>query len=164
MSRARAPAAPGPLAFGPLALGRLVLGRLVLRRLVLGRLLLGALALGAPAAGCGAGTRSPTGAVRALAEAAQDGDRAAAFRLLGPATRTRLDADAKRAAQLSGRRAVAPEEMLAVGWFPARFHLDDARERSRSGGHATVEVVGAHGEREQVACVEVGGSWKVELP
>jgi hypothetical protein len=27
-----------------------------------------------------------------------------------------------------------------------------------------VEVRGAHGEREQVACTRVGAAWRVELP
>src|SRR5438094_7582924 len=91
-------------------------------------------------AACGAGTRSPVGAVRALAEAAQDGDRDAVWRLLGPETRARLETDARRAAQLSGRRALPPQEMLAVGWFQPRWHLDDAREIERAGDRATVEV------------------------
>jgi Domain of unknown function (DUF4878) len=116
------------------------------------------------AGGCGAGTRSPTGAVRALAEAAQEGDRDAVWRLLAPETRARLEADSKRAAQLSGRRQVAAQEMLAVGWFPPRFRLDDAREVERSGDRATVEVRGAGGERERVSCVRVDGTWKIELP
>jgi hypothetical protein len=113
---------------------------------------------------CSAGTRSPEGAVRAFAESAADGDRAGVWRLLGPATRGRLEADAKRAAELAGRRSIKPEEMLAVGWFPPKMHIVDVRERSREGDHATVEVVGKDGEREQVQCVKDHGAWKVELP
>jgi hypothetical protein len=114
--------------------------------------------------GCGAGTRSPEGAVHALGEATREGDREAVYRLLGPATRARLTDDARRAAQLSGRREVPPDEMLAVGWFPSRFRLTDARTVERRGDHATVEVAGAHGERERVECVLIGGAWKIELP
>lgn len=115
-------------------------------------------------AACSAGTRSPEGAVRALAEASADGDRAQVWRLLGPATRARLDANARRAAELSGRRPFRPEEMLAVGWFPPRFRAEDVRELAREGATATVEVTGAHGERVQVACIRDGSAWKVELP
>jgi hypothetical protein len=115
-------------------------------------------------AGCSAGTRSPEGAVRAFAEAAADGDRAAVVRLLGPSTRARLADDAKRAAELSGRRAMAPEEMLASGWFPPRVRIDEVRELRREHGRATVEVVGKGGERETVTVVDEGGAWKVELP
>jgi hypothetical protein len=114
--------------------------------------------------GCSAGTRSPEGAVRAFAEAAADGDRAAAFRLLGPTTRAKLADDAKRAAELSGRRAMAPEEMLAAGWFPPRVRIDDVRVLERERGRATVEVIGKGGERETVTVVDEGGAWKVELP
>jgi hypothetical protein len=113
---------------------------------------------------CGAGARSPVGVVRTLAEAAQAGERAEVYQLLGPATRAKLDADARRAAALSGRRAVPPEEMLAVGWFAPRFALDDVRELERSGERATVEVRGQKGERQRITCVRDGGQWRVELP
>lgn len=115
-------------------------------------------------AGCSAGTRSPSGAVRAFAEAAESGNRAEVWRLLGPRTRARLSKDAQRAAEMSGRREVAPEEMLAVGWLPPRFHIDDVRELERSGDRATVEVSGRSGERETVECVRTAGAWQVELP
>jgi hypothetical protein len=115
--------------------------------------------------GCGAGTHSPVGAVRALAEAAQDGNRDEAWRLLGPVTRARLEADAARATQLAGaRRTVAPESLLAVGWFAPRFAPAEVRELSRAGDRAVVEVTGPHGESERVDCVRVGDAWKVELP
>ena len=58
-------------------------------------------------AACG-GARSPDGAVRALAEAAEAGDRDAVYALLGPATRARLATDAERAAQAAGRREIGP--------------------------------------------------------
>jgi hypothetical protein len=119
-----------------------------------------ALLLGA----CGAGTRSPVGAVRALAEAAADGDREEVWRLLGPNTRARLEADARRAAEQSGRRVQPPMEMLAVGWFPPRFRVADVREVERAGDRATVEVWGKEGQRELVTCVRVSQAWKVELP
>jgi hypothetical protein len=54
--------------------------------------------------------------------------------------------------------------MLATGWFPPRFALADVRELTRDGDRATVEVRGAHDEREQVACVREHGAWHVELP
>jgi hypothetical protein len=126
------------------------------RRIALGCVLL--------LAACSAGTRSPVGAVRALAEASTDGDRDEVWRLLGPTTRARLESDARRAAELSGRRNVAPEQMLAVGWFPPRFRVADMREVERTRERATVEVWGKDGERELVHCVRVNREWKVELP
>jgi hypothetical protein len=114
--------------------------------------------------GCSAGTRSPAGAVHALVEAAAEGDRDAAFRLLGPATRARLGVAAKRTAELSGQRELAPRELLAVGWFPPRFHVREVHELSRTGAHALVEVRGAQeGEVERIDCVNEAGAWKVEL-
>jgi hypothetical protein len=115
-------------------------------------------------AGCTAGTRSPEGVVRALAEAATDGDRGRVWELLGPETRARLTAAASRAAELGGRRGGRPEEALAVGWFPPRMHLEQVREVERVGDRATVEVRGRHGGRQEVTCVRVAGGWKVELP
>lgn len=114
--------------------------------------------------GCSAGTRSPVGAVRAFAEAAQAGDRAEVWRLIGPATRAKLTEDAKRAGALAGRRPVPPEQMLAVGWFSPKYQADKVRELSRSGDHAQVEVIGPKGEWQEVTCVRVEGQWKVELP
>jgi hypothetical protein len=115
------------------------------------------------AAGCGA-TRSPDGAVRALAEAAEAGDRDAVWALVGPATRARLTADAERAAQASGRRDLLPRDMLAAGWSAPRWKLTDVDVVVRAGEHATVEVRGKNGERETLSCVQVGGAWRVELP
>jgi hypothetical protein len=114
--------------------------------------------------GCSAGTRSPEGAVRALAEAAAEGDGEAVLGLLGPETRARLEVDARRAAALSGWRTVSPSEMLAVGWFAPRFRLRATRELGRDGAGATVEVRGTGGERREVRCVREAGAWKVELP
>jgi hypothetical protein len=114
--------------------------------------------------GCGAGSRSPEGVVRAFAEASEAGDREAVYRLLGPRTRARLDTDARRAAQLSGRRTVPPPGLLAVGWLPPRWHVRETRELERDGDHAVVEARGAAGEAERVECVRVQGAWRIELP
>lgn len=116
------------------------------------------------ASGCSAGTRSPEGVVRALAEAAAGGEREEVWRLLGPETRARLAAEARRGSDLSGRRVLSPAEMLAVGWAPPRFRPVRIRELSRQAGRAVVEVSGEHGEREEVRCVETQGAWQVEMP
>ena len=127
----------------------------------LGRVaLVGAVAL---AAACG-GTRSPDGAVRALAEAAESGDRDAVYDLLGPATRARLAADAEHAASAAGRRELGPKDLVAAGWSTARWRAVDFDVLARAGDHATVEVRGAGHERETVSCVLVDGNWRVELP
>jgi hypothetical protein len=114
-------------------------------------------------AACG-GTRSPDGAVRALAEAAESGDRDAVYALLGPATRARLAADADRAAQAAGRRELGPKDLVAAGWSQPRWRAVDFDVLTRSGDRATVEVRGGGHERETVTCVLVDGDWRVELP
>lgn len=113
--------------------------------------------------GCG-GARSPEGAVRALSEAAEAGNRDAVWALLGPATRKRLEADAARAAQAAGRRELGPRDLLAAGWAPPRWRASDLDVVSRDGDRAVVEVTGPRHERETVACVRVDGQWRVELP
>jgi hypothetical protein len=109
------------------------------------------------------GARSPEGAVRALTEAAEAGDREAVLALLGPATRSRLAADAERAAQAAGRREIGAIDLVAAGWSPPKWHAVDFDVLTRSGDRATVEVRGAAHERETVTCVAIGGQWRVEL-
>jgi hypothetical protein len=120
------------------------------------------LLLGALLGGCTAS--SPVEAVRAFSDAAQAGAQHEVWRLLGPKSRERVVADAKRAAELSGRRALLPESMLAVGWSAPRFRAAEIRERSVQVDHALVEVRGPAGEMALVDCVLEGGAWKVELP
>jgi hypothetical protein len=115
------------------------------------------------ASACG-GARSPEGAVRALAEAAESGDRDAVWSLLGPATRARVKADADRARAAAGRREIVGRDLLAAGWSPPRWRAAGFDVIARSRGHATVEVRGAAHERETVLCVLVDGAWQVELP
>ncbi len=113
--------------------------------------------------GCSAGTRSPAGAVRALAEAAANGDRDAVYALVGPRTRARLESGAATAAQLSGRRRVRAVELLGVGWFPPTFTLADAKELSRQGNTATVQVSSRQGQTALTTCIKENDAWKVEL-
>jgi len=106
----------------------------------------------------------PLQAVERFNRAAEAGARSEVFALIGPATRARLETDAKRAAELSGRRGVRPEELLAIGWSPRRFRTAELRVVARAGDHAEVEVVGEHGEREALSLVRAEGKWKIELP
>jgi hypothetical protein len=115
-------------------------------------------------AACDSGGRSPEGAVRALAEAAESGDRDAVWALLGPATRARLGSDAQNAAQAAGRRELRGRDLLAAGWSAPRWRAREIEERGRSGDTATVEVRGPGRERETLTCVRTSGQWQVELP
>ena len=114
-------------------------------------------------AGCG-GARSPEGAVRALQEAAESGDRDAVWQLLGPATRARLTADAQKAAQAAGRRELGARDLLAAGWSAPRWHAAEYDVLASDGTTATVEVRGPAHERETLRCVRQGAQWTVELP
>jgi hypothetical protein len=114
------------------------------------------------AAAC-SGARSPEGAVRALAEAAESGDREARWALLGPSTRARLAADGDRAAQAAGRRELGAKDLIAAGWSPPHWRAVDFDVLTRAGDRATVEVRGPGHERETVSCVLVDGQWRVEL-
>jgi hypothetical protein len=113
--------------------------------------------------GCG-GARSPEGAVRALQEAAETGDRDAVWQLLGPATRARLTADAQKAAQAAGRRELSGRDLLAAGWSAPRWHAAEYDVLAADSSSATVEVRGPAHERETLRCVRQGSQWTVELP
>ncbi|HEY1584985.1 MAG TPA: hypothetical protein VGH63_04805, partial [Polyangia bacterium] len=89
----------------------------------------------AGAAAC-SGARSPEGAVRALTEAAEAGDREAVYALFGPATQARLTADAERAAQAAGRREIGAIDLVAAGWSPPKWHAVDFDVLTRSGDRA----------------------------
>lgn len=115
------------------------------------------------AAGC-SGARSPEGAVRALGEAAEAGDRDAVWELLGPATRARLEAEADKARQAAGRRELGPRDLIGAGWSAPRWRAQEIDVVAESGDRATVEVRGPAHERETLTCVRVGGQWRVELP
>jgi hypothetical protein len=113
--------------------------------------------------GCSAGARSPEGAVRKLADASAAGDHAVVWSLLGPETKRRLEAQARHAAPIAGRRAIAPEDLIAVGWEPPRFRLTSIKLRERRGDEAQVEVRGPAGQVDVVRCVRVGDRWSIEL-
>lgn len=114
--------------------------------------------------GCGGPGRSPESAVRALAEAAEDGDVDAVMKRLGPSTRARLEADARRAAEQAGRRELDAKDLLAAGWTTPRFRLVEVRLVERRDHRAVVQTRGSHGESERVELVEEPDGWKVELP
>lgn len=119
------------------------------------------LALGLAA--CGS-RRSPVASVRALAEASREGQVEEVMRLIGPATRARLEESARLAAKQGARYEVRPRELLAVGWAQPRFRIEDVREIERRGKHARVLVSGRGGEREEVTAVKERDGWKIELP
>lgn len=114
--------------------------------------------------GCSDGAGRPAAAVQALGEATRSGDVDELWKLLGPATRSRLEASAQRAGIQAGRRRIAARDLLAVGWSPPRFIPSEVREVERKGDVAWVEVIGPQGERQRVQVIREKDGWKVELP
>jgi hypothetical protein len=123
-----------------------------------------ALALVASGRGCSPVDASPDGAVRAFVSAARGGDRKAAWALVGPATRHRLEAAAEGATEkVGGTRRYAPLDMLDLGASDSTYVPTDFRVLSSERGEARVEVSGPGGRRDVVRTVLVSGRWRVEL-
>jgi hypothetical protein len=123
--------------------------------------------LAAAIASCGGdrgSSSTPEGAVRALVDAARAADRGGVYRLLGPATRARLEAHAAAARRISGRVPLAPADFLSVGWAPPAWEPFGMRLVARDDGHAQVEVSSAAGDRFEVQLVRDDGQWRIELP
>jgi hypothetical protein len=128
-------------------------------------------ALAAAAAGCRQAdeARTPAGAVRAFARAADPRsavrDRERVCSLIGPRTRARLQESAHRATQQAGsRRPFDWKDMLVVGMARPSYDLEDARVVEAGDRRALVEARGRGGAPEVVEVVREGELWKVELP
>jgi hypothetical protein len=137
----------------------------------------GALALGASAvlattaAACRQAdeARTPAGAVRAFARAADmrsaSRDRERVCSLVGPRTRARLGQGARLASQQAGARHPFDwKDMLVIGMARPRHELKDVRVVKADASRALVEVHGVGGAREVVEVVREGDLWKIELP
>lgn len=117
--------------------------------------------------GCAPVDASPESAARAFVTATRGGDRRAVWVLLGPATKTRLEAEARGATERVGgtRRFAAPEMlMISVGpttWAPSGYRVLDGGDGETT---AHVEVRGASGQRDVLELTRVDGRWRVELP
>lgn len=127
---------------------------------------LAAMALAAAAAGssCNVTKPGPEVTVRDLLQAARTGDRDLVFELLAPATRAKLEAQAKRATDLVGAATrYTAKDLISIGAFDAAAtptHITVIEER---GDHAVVEIVSAAG-RSRVELQRAEGRWRIELP
>ncbi len=124
-----------------------------------------ALAAVATGRGCTPVDASPDGAVRAFVSAARGNDRKAAWSVLGPASRARLEAAAQGATdKVGGTRRYTPLDMLELGtsettYVPGGFTVTERR----GDAEALVEIQGPAGRRDVVRTVLVEGRWRVEL-
>ncbi len=127
---------------------------------------LAAMALAAAVAGrsCRVTQPGPEVAVREMLQAAKTGDRDAVFALLSPATRSRLEAEAKRATDLVGAATrYAPKDLVSIGSSDSVAPPTDITVVEERGDRAVVEVVSPAG-RSRMELVKVEGRWRIDLP
>jgi hypothetical protein len=97
-------------------------------------------------------------------QAAKTGDRDLVFELLAPATRARLDAEARRATDLVGasRRYVA-KDLISIGSSDGIADPTDITVLEEHGDRAVVEVVSPAG-RARVDLLRIDNRWRIDLP
>jgi len=127
---------------------------------------LAAMALAAAVAGrsCQVAQPGPEAAVREMLRAAQTGDRDAVFELLSPATRARLESEAKRATDLVGAATrYTAKDLVSIGSSDGVAAPTDITIVEERGDRAVVEVVSPAG-RARMELVHVRGRWHIDLP
>jgi hypothetical protein len=124
------------------------------------------MALAAAVAGrsCRVTQPGPEVTVRDVLAAAKAGDRDAVYELLGPATRERLEAEAKHATDLVGGAVrYAAKELISIGSSEGVPDPTDITVIDEGTDRATVELV-SPGGRARLSLVQVDGRWRIELP
>jgi hypothetical protein len=127
---------------------------------------LAAMAFAAAVAGrsCRVAPPGPEVTVRDLVQAAKAGDRDAIFELLTPATRARLDAEAKRATDLVGAAVrYTAKDLISIGTSDGVAPPTDITVIDQRGDRAVVEVVSPNG-RARLDLQKSDGRWRVDLP
>lgn len=127
--------------------------------------LLAAMALAAAVAGrsCRVTQPGPEAAVREMLHAAKTGDRDAVFALLSPATRSRLEIEAKRATDLVGAATrYTAKDLLSIGSSEGIATPTDITVLEERGDRASVEVVSESG-RARIELIKIEGRWRIDL-
>ncbi len=127
---------------------------------------LAAIALAAAVAGrsCRVRQPGPEVTVRDLLQAAKAGDRDTVFELLTPATRARLEAEAKRATALVGGAVrYGAKDLISIGASEGVPEPTDITVLPGEGDHAIVEIVSPAG-RARLELRQIDGRWRVDLP
>lgn len=127
---------------------------------------LAAMALAAAVAGrsCQVRKPGPEMTVRDLLQAARANDRDLIFELLTPATRARLEAEAKRATDLVGAAVrYQAKDMISINANADVPQPTDITVIEQRGDHAVIEIVSAAG-RSRLQLKEIAGRWRVDLP
>jgi predicted lipid-binding transport protein (Tim44 family) len=127
---------------------------------------LAAMALAAAVAGrsCRVTQPGPEAAVRDMIQAAKTNDRDTVFELLTPATRDRLEAEARRATDLVGAsQRYTAKDLISIGSSDAAADPTDITVLEEHGERAVVEIVSPAG-RARVDLVKLEGRWRIDLP
>jgi hypothetical protein len=127
---------------------------------------LAAMALAAAVAGrsCRVTQPGPEAAVRDMIQAAKTGDRDMVFELLTPATRDRLEAEARRATDLVGAsQRYRAKDLISIGSSDGVADPTDITVLEEHGDRAVVEVVAPAG-RARIELVKLDGRWHIDLP
>jgi hypothetical protein len=127
---------------------------------------LAAMALAAAVAGrsCRVTQPGPEAAVRDMIQAAKTDDRDMVFELLTPATRDRLEAEARRATDLVGAsQRYRAKDLISIGSSDGAADPTDITVLEEHGERAVVEVVSPAG-RARIELVKLDGRWRIDLP
>jgi hypothetical protein len=127
---------------------------------------LAAMALAAAVAGrsCRVTQPGPEAAVRDMIQAAKNRDTRRVFALLTPATRDRLDAEARRASDLVGAsQRYTAKDLISIGSSDGVADPTDITVLEEHGERAVVEIVSPAG-RARVELVKLDGRWRIDLP
>jgi hypothetical protein len=99
-----------------------------------------------------------------MIQAAKTGDRDLVYELLAPATRARLEAEAKRATDLVGAsQRYTAKDLISIGSSDGVADPTDITVLEDHGDRAVVEVVSPAG-RARVELVRIGNRWRIDLP
>lgn len=123
-----------------------------------------ALAVAVAGRSCQVTPPGPEMTVRDLLQAAKTNDRELVFELLTPATRARLEAEAKRATDLVGAAVrYTAKDLISIGASENVAMPTDITVIEQRGDHAVVEIVSPAG-RARLQLHKIEGRWRVDLP
>lgn len=123
-----------------------------------------ALAIAVAGRSCRVTQAGPEVTVRDMIQAAKTGDRETVFELLTPATRARLEAEAKHATDLVGAAVrYTARDLISIGSSDGVAAATDITVLEQRGDHAVVEVVSPAG-RSRIELDKIDGRWRIDLP
>jgi hypothetical protein len=127
---------------------------------------LAAMAVAAAVAGrsCRVSQPGPEIAVRDMLHAAKSGDRDTVFEMLSPATRARLEVEARRATDLVGASIrYTAKDLVSIGSSENIAAPTDITVIEEHDDRAIVELVSPAG-RSRMSLVKIEGRWKIDIP